>query len=196
MVLERHILDKISKEKSIHRRYLDLNSYEVDTDRILVEGRLKDERFRPMYDVGGEVREAGIIHDMCIRLLVQIDLPPLILEAEAEMNHYPHELCPATIESIKQVIGMKVKTGFGLSIRRLMGGVKGCAHLTHLLIVMGQEIFAGTMTTRLSKPQPVPCSFDDIKGLDYLVNSCWVWREDGPLVQRLKEVVSAQACNK
>ncbi len=177
-------------KKPLHQRAIQLSSFALDEDRVLVEGSLVDQRYVPIYDVGGEVRDKGIVHDMKIRLIVS-GIPPQILEAEAEMLTYPHPECPSTLGSIEKIKGLKLKAGFGEKIRHIMGGVKGCVHLTHLLTTMAQEIFAGSMTHRLSKPRPIPESIEDVRGLEYLVNSCKVWREDGPLYARIKSAIDS-----
>ena len=189
----KELLEK-AKSSTLHSRLIDLRTYAVDKNRVIVEGRLTDQRFRPIYDIDGKKKEPGPIHEMVICLLVENRVPFTILDAQAEMLHFPHELCPQTLSSIKRLVGIEVKSGFGQQVRELMGGTKGCAHLTHLMMTMGQEIFAGSMTHRLREPRPLPCAVEDIKGLEYLVNSCWVWREGGPLVQRVQEVVKRQEC--
>ncbi len=176
----------ITTTQKLHKRSIELTSFALDREKVLVEGTLMDRRFVPVYDIGGEVRNEGMVHHMKIRLLVK-GIPPEILDVEAEMKTYPHPECPTTLDSIKQIKGMKLRGGFSEKVRAVMGGVKGCAHLTHLLISMAQEIFAGTMTHRLREPWPKPKDISEIKGLEYLVNSCKVWRKDGPLYASIKE---------
>lgn len=179
--------DKIKKEP-IHRRLLNLRSYPVDGEEILVEGSLKDERFQAVYDLSGDIRKEGVIHDLAIRLLVG-GKPLRILDAEAEMPHVPRERCRETQESIKRIIGLEIRSGFGEKAHKLIGGVKGCAHLTHLLIVLVQEALHGYWTQKMRNPEPPPRSVEDIDGLSYLVNSCRLWRENGPLMKEIEAVI-------
>ena len=81
----------------LHSRSLDLKTYPLDEDRTIVEGWLKDERFKRGYALDGQVRKEGLVHHMVVRLLVG-GMPPTILDAEAEMPHVPHELCHSTID--------------------------------------------------------------------------------------------------
>lgn len=180
------LVDAIAKENRIHQRILDLSTYAVDDENIVVEGSLRDERFRPIYDFSGQKREKGVIHHMIIRLLVG-GLPLRILDAEAEMPHVPLPLCVTTRESVKKIVGLKIKSGFGEKVHKLIGGVKGCAHLTHLLTDMAQEALHGYWTHKMRKPEPPPGSLEEIEGLSYLLNSCSLWREDGPIMQEIKD---------
>lgn len=169
----------------IHRRLLDLRSYPAGEGDIVVEGSLKDERFQAIYDLSGGKRDKGVIHDLVIRLLVG-GAPLRILDAEAEMPHVPREQCRETRESVKKIIGLEIRSGFGERVHKLVGGVKGCAHLTHLLTVLAQEALHGYWTHKMKKPAPPPRSFQDIEGLDSLINTCRLWRENGPLVKEIQ----------
>lgn len=179
------------KGSPIHSRLLDLKTYPLDGDKIIVEGYLRDERFLPVYDMEGHVRREGLVHHMVVRLLVG-GKPLTILDAEAEMPHVPHERCPNTLESIKRIIGLEIKSGFGEKVHQMMGGKEGCAHLTHLVITMGQEAVHGFWTNRNRNPRPIPRSLEEVEGLSFIMDSCSLWREDGPLFRRLKALVNNQ----
>jgi hypothetical protein len=118
--------------------------------------------------------------------------PLQILDAEAEMPHVPNELCRTTQESVRKIIGLEIKSGFGERVHRLIGGVEGCAHLTHLLIVMAQEILHGYWTHKMNKPGAFPRSLEEFEGLAYLINSCSLWREDGPIIQEIREAIEGR----
>jgi hypothetical protein len=176
--------DKI-KGEPIHRRLLDLCAFPAGDDKVIVEGSLRDERFRDVYELSGEKRDRGVIHDLVIRLLVG-GLPLKIEDAEAEMPHVPRELCKTTQESIRKIIGFEIRSGFGERVHKMIGGVRGCAHLTHLVIVLVQEALHGYWTHKMSKPGPPPRSLEDVEGLAYLVNSCSLWRKNGPFVKEIE----------
>lgn len=175
--------------KPIHSRSLDLKTYPLDEDRTIVEGWLKDERFKRGYALDGQVRNEGLVHHMAVRLLVG-GMPPTILDAEAEMPHVPHEQCDSTLDTIKKVIGLEIKSGFGDVVHKMIGGVEGCAHLAHLVMVMGQEAVHGYWTHTLASQPPDPRPFEEIEGLSYVINSCSLWREDGPLHREIKASLS------
>ena len=176
--------DKI-KGEPIHRRLLDLRTFPAGDDRVIVEGSLRDERFMAVYEISGEKRDKGVIHDLVIRLLVG-GLPLKIEDAEAEMPHVPRELCRTTQESIRKIIGLEIRSGFGERVHKMIGGVRGCAHLTHLVIVLVQEALHGYWTHKMSKPGPPPRSLEDVEGLAYLVNSCSLWRKNGPFFREIQ----------
>jgi hypothetical protein len=54
---------------------------------------------------------------------------------------------------------------------------------------MAQAALHGYWTHKMRKPRPVPRSLNEIEDLIYLVNSCRLWREDGPMVQEIKGII-------
>jgi hypothetical protein len=172
----------------IHSRDLGFRTYALEGEKVIVEGRLTDERFHPIYDLAGEVREKGLIHDMVIYLLVG-DMPLRILDAEVEMRHVPREDCRTTRESVRRIVGVEIKSGFSDRVHKLMGGVEGCAHLTHLLVVMVQAALHGYWTHQMRQPRPVPRTLEEMEGLAYLVNSCALWEKEGPIVREIRGIL-------
>jgi hypothetical protein len=61
-----------------------------------------------------------------------------------------------------------------------------------MLITMAQEALHGYWTQKMRKPQPVPRAFDSIDGLSYLMNSCSLWREDGPLIHEIRVLLERE----
>jgi hypothetical protein len=179
------------KGDPIHRRVLDLRAFSVGDDKIIVEGSLRDERFRSFYELSGEKREKGVIHDLVVRLLAG-GLPLKIEDAEAEMPHVPRELCNTTRESIRRVIGLEIRSGFGERVHKMIGGVRGCAHLTHLVVVMAQEALHGFWTHKMSKPGPPLGSLQDVEGLEYLIDSCSLWRKNGPFLKEIEGLIEGR----
>ena len=90
-------LKDLIREAPVHERRLTFKTYPLENDRVIVEGWLRDERFAAGFHWNGQSRPPGVVHWMCVRLLVG-GWPLSILDAEAEMPGVPHELCPTTLE--------------------------------------------------------------------------------------------------
>ena len=174
-----------------HSRSIEMKSYALDDDCILVEGWLREDRFQPVYALTGEKIEPGPVHHMAIRLKLG-GAPPTILDAEAEMVHVPLQFCRGTLETINNVIGLEIRAGFKKKVRAMMGGEQGCVHLTHLLTVMSQAAFQGYVAHKRKSRQPLPASLEAVEGLDALLGSCRAWRRGGPKVTRLKSVLESK----
>jgi hypothetical protein len=183
-------LKDLIKGAPVHERRLELRSYPLENGRLIIEGWLRDERLVEGYHWNGAPRESGVVHWMCLRFLVG-DWPLTILDAEGEMPDVPHELCPTTLEGIRRVVGLKIVAGYSEEVRRLFGGIRGCNHLTHLMMVMGTAALHGYWTQHSRKRRPIPGSLEEFEALPQLINSCALWGQDGPIMKNLKATIEA-----
>jgi hypothetical protein len=147
-----------SKGGKLHTRNIEVTTYDYDGQRIIVEGFLKDDRFHESHVITGETFPSGVIHHMAIRLLVNCS-NLLIEDVDVDLISVPREVCRET---------------------------KGCTHLVELLLAMAPAAIQGFAAHQSQKPS----NFDPDRAnmiLQFLVNTCHAWREDGPLVQRFKK---------
>jgi len=180
--------DLVKNEDPVHERRMEFRSYPLDKKGLIVEGWLRDERFVPGYIWDGTPRQTGMVHWMCVRMLVG-QAPLTILEVEAEMPGVPHELCTTTMQAVKKIVGLSISAGYSEKVHELLGGIRGCTHLTHLIVSMGPAALHGYATQQARKHRPMPSSLDELPGLDYIINSCALWKEDGPLMQSVLDTL-------
>ena len=99
-------IKKLVQNAPVHERHLELRSYPLEGDRLVVEGQLRDELLVQGYNWDGKDRPKGTIHLMRVWMLVA-GWPLSIIDAEAEMpDVIPHERCPTTLDSVKKVVGL------------------------------------------------------------------------------------------
>jgi tRNA U54 and U55 pseudouridine synthase Pus10 len=183
------MLDEIIKTKSkIHSRDISLATWPHENSRIIVHGVLKDMRYINVFDVTGKILKPGVIHHMDVKMMIKSS-PLSIEKIQARMIHVPMKECHTTIDTVSKLTGLEIKSGFSTKVRSIMGGKKGCTHLCHLIIVMGQEIVHGWLTSKRSQPLPVPESIDDISEKNFLVDSCRMWTENGPKMKSLEHSI-------
>jgi hypothetical protein len=169
-----------------HTRTIEVNTYEYDEQRLAVEGCLTDHRSQEYHLATGEKRSPGILHQMVIHLLVS----KTTLEIEdlhVEMPAVPREECLETINSIAPVKGLRITRGFASRVKALVGSGKGCNHLVVLLTSMGSSTIQGYAAYKLQKS---PRFISDM--INMLLNTCWTWRADGPLINFIKEKIEAE----
>ena len=132
----------------------------------------------------GERIEPNIFHHMQIELLVKIS-ELKIVDLHVKMPGTPHDhVCREMENSLEEIKGLVIAPGFTSKIKKIAGGVKGCVHLTTLLLSMAPAALQGywIFESRKEQRNEVP-EFEIEK---YLINTCWAWRKDGPLVKNLK----------
>ena len=103
------------------------------------------------------------------------------------MIDVPRNECPETLDSVKKIIGMPIVSGYSEEVRKRLGGIKGCTHMTHLIVVMGPAALHGFWTHAARNPRPIPKTMEEVPGLRYLVNSCKLWAEDGPIMDMIRK---------
>jgi len=167
--------------KNYHKRNIEVNSYEYDEHRLVIEGCLTDHRFQEFYPATREKRPPGIIHQMMIHLLVNKTTLE-IEDVHAEMPVVPHEACLETIHSVDSVKGLRVTRGFTAKVKALVGSGKGCHHLVALLTSMGPSAVQGYAAYNEQKAPHFLWAMNNMP-----VNTCWTWRADGPLINLIKK---------
>lgn len=171
----------------VHNRELSIKTYDCGDNIILIEGRLKDYRYRPKPMEGSD--SPRLVHDMVVRLKVR-GPEMLIEEVEAEMPRHPREGCEEVIPWLRKLEGMRIATGFTMKVKELIGNSNGCAHLTSLVIAMGPAAVQGYWAAYGLDSSKLSIKDEAVRKV---INTCYLWREDGPLVKRLLEEMEGRA---
>jgi len=170
----------MSKGKLVHTRKIEINTFDLGNHRILVEGELEDTRRPP---ASAEESETGpfLVHHLVARFWVQG--PDLTISAvDAEMKRIPRQGCPEVLPAVQKLVGLKIITGFTQKVKDLIGSVRGCSHLTSLFLTLGPVAVQGYWAAYGRRPGARSL---DNPAISRVVDSCHVWRKDGPQVQSL-----------
>ncbi|MBU2055646.1 MAG: DUF2889 domain-containing protein [Proteobacteria bacterium] len=173
------------KKDLIHSRKITVNCYETDEEELIIEGSLIDERLFPFQiHALNERREAGPIHH--IALSMKLSVPQLeIISLNSEMPVVPDAGCREIKDAVQKLAGRHIRPGFTNEARELFGKTEGCLHLTNLLLAMSSAAIQGLWShfsrIRQGKTPPLPPT-DPLM----LLNSCHMWRKDGPFVERIE----------
>jgi hypothetical protein len=172
--------------KLVHTREISIRTLDLGDHTILVEGGLIDHRYRPKQNEAHE--ESELVHHMVIRLKVKG--PEMLIEqAEATMPHHPREECPEVLPSIRNLEGLKIAPGYSMKVKRVIGGIRGCAHLTSLVIAMGESAVQGYWAAYGADRKRVGLREQTI---EKFINTCHLWKEDGPIVKGLRQNLETQ----
>ena len=173
-------------KKLVHTREISMRTFNLGGHYILVEGSLIDHRYQPRHNEASE--ESELVHNMVIRLKVKG--PGMLIEqAEATMPHHPREECTEVLPWIRNLMGLEIAPGYSLKVKKVIGGIKGCAHLTSLVIAMGESAVQGYWTAYGAERGRMGLREQTIKKF---INTCHLWKEDGPIVKGLRETLESQ----
>lgn len=174
-------LDQCSKE-NIHNRNIDISTYAWDADHVLLVGELKEQRYVGFINHVGERVEPEIYHHMKIELLIYTKTMT-IKDVAVFLPRVPREDCLTMGTSLDDIKGMEITRGFSTKIRKMAGGPKGCVHLKALLLTMAPAAVQGSWINNSWQQKEAEKSDPEMS--NDLVDSCWTWRKNGPLVVSL-----------
>jgi hypothetical protein len=152
-----------------------LRGYQREDGLVDVEARMTDEK---PYSFGNHdrdgIRAGEYLHDMWLRLTVDLDM--MVVDCEAAMDATPYTICPGVAPNIKRLIGLQIGKGFMRTAMQRLGGVEGCTHLRELLQPVATVLFQTFVGLRgHSLEREVP---------PQLLNTCYSYDETGPVVTR------------
>jgi len=167
--------------EKIHNRNLNISSFIVDDEHILIAGEFKERNLITIYKRSGEPIEPNIFHHMQIQLLVK-SAELKIVDIHVKIPGAPHDnVCREMENSLDKIKGLNIAPGFTSKVKKIAGGIKGCAHLTTLLLSMAPAALQGYWIFGAREKHRSENSILDIE--KYLVDTCWAWRKDGPLAK-------------
>lgn len=172
--------------KPVHTRTISIATHADGDDGIVVEGVLKDDRLAAHYTFKKDKLPPGTIHHMVIRMRVT-GAQLTIEEIEVEMPGTPHGDCHEVKNSLQALTGIRIAPGFTTRVKRTVGGVKGCVHLTGLLLTMAPAAVQGYWANRSRNPESGHLTTEALE--QYLIDTCRVWRREGPLVESVSNTL-------
>jgi hypothetical protein len=170
-------------KRLVHTRDISMRTSDLGNHYILVEGSLVDHGYRLRQT---EVpKEPELVHHMVMQLKVKG--PEMLIErAEATMPHHPREECPEVLPWIRNLEGLEIAPGYTMKVKKVIGGIRGCAHLTSLVIAMGESAVQGYWAAYGAERSKTGLREQTIKKF---INTCYLWKEDGPIIKGLRQTL-------
>lgn len=161
----------------MHVRRIEMNAYRRRDGLIDVEGRVTDQRAKPMKLFMGDrvVGEGEFVHDLWVRLIVDDHLVVHGVETSSDSRPYP--MCAEGGANFDRLIGLKIGPGWSLSVKQRLGRAQGCTHLMELLIPMATAAFQSIAEIRMARPDHL-----DASGRPVRIDGCTAFAADRGLV--------------
>ena len=116
----------------VHTRRVRYEGYKRADGTWDIEARLTDVKNHD-YALKTGVRRAGqAIHEMWVRVTIDRDMNVLAAVAATDAMPYPGGCDRAPAEYAK-LVGLNLRQGFRKEVHELLGGVRGCTHITEML---------------------------------------------------------------
>ena len=134
-----------ARREPLHRRSIEIVGYKRADGLFDIEGRLFD-RKDVTFPVGGRPLPPGEpVHEMWLRITVDRELR--IVDAAASTDAMPYVgSCDRITPDYAKLIGLSIGPGYLCHVKELLGGVRGCTHITELagsLATAAFQTFAG-----------------------------------------------------
>lgn len=171
-------LPEPAPRKLMHTRQIECKGYEREDGLWDIEAHLVDTKTTVhTRRQGGRERQPGEpVHNMWLRLSIDLDLKIHDVEAVTDDGPYPH--CGAIAPNFKKLKGVTIGPGWRRKTLELLGGIKGCTHLVELLGPIGTTAFQATGRARDAHNAGKPMTKKP-----YQLNSCHVYRDDSDAVR-------------
>lgn len=177
------------EEELLHTRTYDVRTYKVTSEQIRLIGTVDDAKPPGLY-IEGDPESLGI-HRMTVDLL--LSYPSLVIEeATVEFQTNPAETCPSIEPTYQQLVGLSIARGFARKVNELFGAQRGCTHIGALLKAMApvavQTIYSMQMSESKVPVRWIQPDDDEAtlqQALEFTVNSCHVWDEEGEAVSTI-----------
>ncbi|PCI19897.1 MAG: hypothetical protein COB62_05175 [Piscirickettsiaceae bacterium] len=164
-----------SARKHQHTRQIKCSGYQRDDGLWEVDARLTDVKTYSIENAyRGTIQPGDPIHDMWIRITVDDQL--VVRDCISVTDKSPFACCPDINPIFRKLIGQKIAAGWTMRVKKLIGGLQGCTHLTDLLGPATTTIFQ-TMSS-MSKNQQ-----SNVQPRPFFLNGCHAWDTNGKQVQ-------------
>ena len=167
-----------TSRKLAHTRVVTCQGYHRQDDLWDIEGRIVDTkpyRFEN-HDRGGWIEAKEALHDISIRLTVNIELE--VIDAVAVIDASPYNYCKSVKDVARNLIGLRIAPGWTKKSRLAMGSHRGCTHLTELLGPVATTAIQTIISEKIRRSKGTSG-----KRQNDLLNSCYSYAEDSPVVK-------------
>lgn len=130
-----------AERRLLHTRTVTCRGYQRADGLWDIEGHMTDIKTYAIDndDRNGQIPAGEPIHEMWLRLTLDLDLN--ILDAAASTEYAPFNHCHSISRAYQALIGLQIGPGWNRAVKDRLGGVKGCTHLTELLGPMATSAY-------------------------------------------------------
>lgn len=166
----------------LHTRQVVCEGFRRSDGYYEFEGRLLDRKAHDLHLLFKQVPAGQPVHQMQVVLVVDQDWR--VREARASSDAAPTPYCREIAVAYSNLQGLTIGRGFKRELLRLLGGERGCTHLTDLVEALATTVFQTLMTLRYDGRQ-APGGATDDNPLRHVLGTCHAYRWEGPAARKL-----------
>ena len=172
-------LSKPVSRKHLHTREIVCRSYQRDDGLWDIEGSITDTKTYAFDNRDrGRIGAGEPVHEMLIRLTVDDDR--VVHAAEASTHAGPFNICGDIASAYASLKGLRIGPGWRKAVQKCVGGIRGCTHITDLL--MGPLAVTAYQAVRTDRKKSEENKRES--GKPALLNTCHALASDSPIAKR------------
>ena len=184
-------MSKDNQREPVHTRQITCRAFRLKNGFLEIEATLSDEKGQEVAFRSRPPVPAGeFMHRMSLSLTIDDDY--VIQDVKVSTLQAPWPMCGGTDAAYRRLIGLRIGVGFSQQVRELLGGIRGCTHVTDLVAQAANTYMQASWPDRIARQMAVdqdPRRWPDKSTLT-LVNQCHAWRRDGEtLAQEYPELI-------
>ena len=180
------VLPEPAPREAVHTRSIVCRSFRRDDGLIDIDGRFIDTRpFAYDSDFRGPCESGSALHNMQLRLTVSRDRT--IHALVSAMPGTPYGGCAEVNPNFQRLVSLSLARGFRKALRERLAGVEGCTHILALLDTLAAAAVQSFASTAYAPRKPGQAEPVRIWKLESLIDSCWSYRSDGPVMRQMQQ---------
>lgn len=169
----------------LHTRQISCRAFRLKNGLIEIEATLSDEKAQQVdFRSRPPVRVGERMHYM--ELSIAIDDDYVIHDVKVRTLTAPWSACGGTDAAYRGLVGLRIGAGFSRRVKELLGGSRGCTHVTELVAQAANTYMQASWPDRIARQTTAdrdPRRWPDKSTLGF-VNKCHAWREDGETLRQ------------
>lgn len=160
-----------------HTRRVRYEGYKRTDGLWDIEGHLTDIKNHDFHLRTGVRRAGQPVHSMWLRLTIDRDFNIVQAVASSEVVPYPGG-CESIAPAYGRLVGLNLVRGFRRGVKELLGGVRGCTHITEMLAgfpTAAIQSFAGERRDEDQAGGPKPFQLDQCHALETSTETVRKW---------------------
>lgn len=133
-------LTPVPERELLHSRRIEARGYKRQGGLYDLEAHLVDVKTHDKISPAGTRPAGEPIHEMWLRLTIDIDMN--IVGAEACFDAFPYAgECDRIAPDYTKLVGLRIAPGLSAAVKARFGGTHGCTHVTDLIGVLATLAF-------------------------------------------------------
>jgi len=173
----------VSRRALRHTRAIAVQAFARDDGLWDLDARITDTKEHDTMLASGPRAGGTHLHDLSLRLTVNLQLTIVAVEAVSDAVPYPG-FCDSHGDAYQQLVGLNLLKGFRHEIKQRLAGVAGCTHLSELAQILPTAAIQAFSNDVWSTNDLSSGTADSVQVKPFQLDKCHALRTDGGAVAK------------